>query len=496
MKALLFADRPGRSLAPLTDNTCVALLPVAAKPLVVYSIEDLTIAGFHEVVIAVGPHADLVEQELGDGQRWGLRISYVLKRPDESAADVIRKSLGQLGDRFLMLRGDLLRAPLDAELRSRLESGDNSLDITQNGTNHSVAGVASAADPSSWILSEENAAPAGNSIVAAETLDIRNPIASLADYHRANLDAASGKLGVQFQIGREIVAGVRAGRQSRVPASAIKGTPLLVGSRCQIDSSAELLGDVVVSDDVIIDRHATLKSTVVLPNTYIGEMVDVSDSIVATNYLINPHTGVVTRVVDTFLLSSLSPDSSTRNHNSFFQRILGLVVLAASLPLWPLAMFASLLANPRHPMRRVELIGNRFQPGMSGGHTRQPFTTAEFATEIPVLKWLPLILRVITGEIRMVGVEALTPTQDARLGTEWERMRNKAPTGLIGPVLLTMGSQAPDEEKRVVEAFYARTRTPGGDLTWMLRSIQTLFSARAWLPRRPTSPIKLSMNRR
>ena len=44
---------------------------------------------------------------------------------------------------------------------------------------------------------------------------------------------------------------------------------------------------VVVSDDVIVDRHSTLRSTVILPHTYIGEMVDVSDSIVSTNYLIN-----------------------------------------------------------------------------------------------------------------------------------------------------------------------------------------------------------------
>src|ERR1700761_8856021 len=63
MRALLFADRPGQALLPLTERACVAMLPVVGKPLVVFAIEDLALAQIHEAFVVVGAHADLVKQE-------------------------------------------------------------------------------------------------------------------------------------------------------------------------------------------------------------------------------------------------------------------------------------------------------------------------------------------------------------------------------------------------------------------------------------------------
>ena len=41
MRALVFADRLGSRLEPLTEKLAVPLLPVAGKELLVYTIEDL-----------------------------------------------------------------------------------------------------------------------------------------------------------------------------------------------------------------------------------------------------------------------------------------------------------------------------------------------------------------------------------------------------------------------------------------------------------------------
>jgi UDP-3-O-[3-hydroxymyristoyl] glucosamine N-acyltransferase len=41
----------------------------------------------------------------------------------------------------------------------------------------------------------------------------------------------------------------------------------LVGARCRIATDAELTGEVVISDDVIVDRRATINSSVILPHT-------------------------------------------------------------------------------------------------------------------------------------------------------------------------------------------------------------------------------------
>ncbi len=100
MQALLFADRPGKALLPLTERTCAALLAVVGKPLVVFAVEDLAFAGIREALVVVSAHADLVEQEVGDGARWGMRLEYLLARPDESLERVVGKVIGQLGEQL------------------------------------------------------------------------------------------------------------------------------------------------------------------------------------------------------------------------------------------------------------------------------------------------------------------------------------------------------------------------------------------------------------
>ncbi|MFO1424556.1 MAG: hypothetical protein U1F70_13075 [Candidatus Competibacteraceae bacterium] len=48
MQALIFADRLGRELEPLTERTCVALLPVVGKRVLEHTLEALVAAGVRE----------------------------------------------------------------------------------------------------------------------------------------------------------------------------------------------------------------------------------------------------------------------------------------------------------------------------------------------------------------------------------------------------------------------------------------------------------------
>ncbi len=75
--------------------------------------------------------------------------------------------------------------------------------------------------------------------------------------------------------------------ENELAARSLTGRQVFVGSRCRISASAELKDDVVISDDVVIDRRVTLKSAVIMPNTYIGEFLEVNDAIVQGNTLIH-----------------------------------------------------------------------------------------------------------------------------------------------------------------------------------------------------------------
>lgn len=76
IKAMILAAGRGERMRPLTDHTPKPLLRVGGKALIEYHLEALAAAGLREVVIN---HAHLgyrIERALGDGERWGLHITY------------------------------------------------------------------------------------------------------------------------------------------------------------------------------------------------------------------------------------------------------------------------------------------------------------------------------------------------------------------------------------------------------------------------------------
>lgn len=76
MKAMIFAAGRGERMRPLTDHCPKPLLMVADKPLIVYQIEALAAAGMRDIVINHAWLGAQIEETLGDGARWGVRLHY------------------------------------------------------------------------------------------------------------------------------------------------------------------------------------------------------------------------------------------------------------------------------------------------------------------------------------------------------------------------------------------------------------------------------------
>ncbi|MDF1763230.1 MAG: nucleotidyltransferase family protein [Oleibacter sp.] len=76
MKVMILAAGRGARMAPLTDSCPKPLLPIAGKPLIVHHLEKLAAAGFQDIIINHAWLGEQIEQTLGNGQQWGLRIHY------------------------------------------------------------------------------------------------------------------------------------------------------------------------------------------------------------------------------------------------------------------------------------------------------------------------------------------------------------------------------------------------------------------------------------
>lgn len=107
MKALIASGGRGTRLRPITHTQNKHLIPIANKPILYYAIEAAVAAGIKEIGIVHNADSSEVPDYVGDGSKWGVRITYIPQETPGGLAQVVALAEKFVGsDTFVFYLGD------------------------------------------------------------------------------------------------------------------------------------------------------------------------------------------------------------------------------------------------------------------------------------------------------------------------------------------------------------------------------------------------------
>lgn len=111
-KVMILAAGRGERMRPLTDTIPKPLLQAGGKALIEYHLENLARAGFTDIVINHAYLGEIIESTLGNGERYGVNISFSHEPLVLETAGGIANAMPLLTNQseqqpFLVINGDV-----------------------------------------------------------------------------------------------------------------------------------------------------------------------------------------------------------------------------------------------------------------------------------------------------------------------------------------------------------------------------------------------------
>jgi dTDP-glucose pyrophosphorylase len=107
MQGVILAAGQGSRIRPFSDTTPKPLLPILDRPLLVWQIEAMRRLGIEDILIVIGHLGHRIVQELGQGERYGVRLRYVEQEQRLGIAHAVGQLERHVQHAFMLFLGDI-----------------------------------------------------------------------------------------------------------------------------------------------------------------------------------------------------------------------------------------------------------------------------------------------------------------------------------------------------------------------------------------------------
>jgi len=118
MKAIILAGGLGTRLRPLTYEIPKPLIPIHGKPLITHLMDLFKKYSIRDIILAVGYKADIIKQQIGNGNQLGLNVKYIVEDEPLGTAGCLNLLKNEIKETFVMTNGDELK---DFNVKEMLE---------------------------------------------------------------------------------------------------------------------------------------------------------------------------------------------------------------------------------------------------------------------------------------------------------------------------------------------------------------------------------------
>jgi glucose-1-phosphate thymidylyltransferase len=294
LKGLVLSGGKGSRLRPFTYTNAKQLVPIANRPVLFYALEQLVECGITDIGVIIGDTGEQVRAAVGDGSRFGARITYIEQDAPLGIAHAVATAHGFLGDSpFVLYLGDnFVLGGIKPYVDAYHAVGRSSRILLHPVENPQAFGIAELREGAVTRIVEKPKAPASNLAVIGVYIfepAVHDVIATLKPSWRGELEITDA---IQGLIDRG--AAVHAEVLDRYWIDTGKMDDILNANRMVLDTlparnDGEICEKTRVYEPVTVEAGARVTNSVLRGPLIIGADTEIVDS------YIGPHTSIDAR---------------------------------------------------------------------------------------------------------------------------------------------------------------------------------------------------------